>query len=404
MRAAVFNLGCKVNQYESDMLVQGLRGLGHEVFSELVAADVYIINTCAVTAEAERKSRQAVKRCLAHNENGKIFICGCAGEKNAAAFKEKNVEYVCGADKSLLLEKIDGDMHSLESSDGLRSTDRTRAFVKIQDGCDNFCSYCIIPYLRGRSRSRALADITKEIKTLAQTTKEIVITGINLALYGKDSGESLPELVRALKEIDVRIRLGSFYVEGVTDELLKELFALKQFCPHFHLSLQSGDDAVLKAMNRRYSIKQYIEKIELIRRYDKNAAITTDIIVGYPTETEEQFDNTLNFVSVAGFADVHIFPFSPREGTAAAKLAPLGKKTLKERVARLTAVKKQLQRSYLNANIGIAQNVLFEEDKGGEKCGYSERYIRIYAVSDKQTARILPDEIYKDGLKGGEIE
>ncbi len=401
MRAVVFNLGCKVNQYESDKLAQGLRQKGFEVFSELTFADIYIINTCAVTAEAERKSRQAVKRCLSHNAEGRVFVCGCAGQHDAEAFEKKKVEYVCGADKSKLLDRIE----TLVDSGDIAPTafvDRTRALIKVQDGCDNFCSYCIIPYLRGRSCSRDIPEIVEEIKTLAENTKEIVITGINLALFGKDNGASLAALIEAIKDIDVRIRLGSFYVEGVTKELLTALFSLKQFCPHFHLSLQSGDDSVLKAMNRRYTTAEYLEKIDVIRSFDANAAITTDIIVGFPTETENQFNNTVEFVIKARFSDIHIFPFSAREGTAAAKLVQIEKSIVKSRVKKLALVKRDLQKSYLNDNIGVPQKVLFEEENEGLSCGYSERYLRIYAKTDKDFAEIIPTEIYKDGLKGDE--
>lgn len=401
MRAVVFNLGCKVNQYESDKLAQGLWQKGFEVFSDLTYADIYIINTCAVTAEAERKSRQAVKRCLAHNPDGRVFVCGCASQNDAAAFEKKKVEYVCGADKSRLLDKIETLVDSGEIGSKAFS-DRTRALVKVQDGCDNFCSYCIIPYLRGRSRSRDIREIAEEIKVLSQSTKEIVITGINLALFGKDNGTSLAELINAIKDIDVRIRLGSFYVEAVTEELLRALFSMKASCPHFHLSLQSGDDSVLKAMNRRYTTAEYLERIELIRKYDKNAAITTDIIVGFPTETEKQFENTIEFVKKARFSDIHIFPFSAREGTAAAKLAPLDNGIIKSRAGKLAEIKRDLQKSYLNDNIGVRQKVLFEEEKDGIKCGYSERYIRVYARTDKDYTEIIPTEIYKDGLKGEE--
>jgi threonylcarbamoyladenosine tRNA methylthiotransferase MtaB len=400
MRAVVFNLGCKVNQYESDKLAQGLRQKGFEVFSQLVFADIYIINTCAVTAEAERKSRQAVKRCLSHNPDGRVFVCGCASQRDAAAFEKKKAEYVCGADKGQLLDKIETIAKNENANDAF--SDRTRAFVKIQDGCDNFCSYCIIPHLRGRSVSRDIDEIVKEISNLAQKTKEIVITGINLALFGKDNGTSLTQLIKAISRTDVRIRLGSFYVEGLTKELLTALFSLKKFCPHFHLSLQSGDDCVLKAMRRRYSTTEYLEKIDLIRSFDKNAAITTDIIVGFPTETDEQFENTVNFVKQAGFSDIHIFPFSAREGTAAAKLPPLPKQTLRSRAAKLAQIKNDLQKRYLNNNIGVVQQVLFEEEEDGIKSGYSERYIKVYASTEKDLAEIVPTEIYKDGLKGEE--
>lgn len=402
MKAVVFNIGCKVNQYESDKIIQALEERGFEVFSHFAFADIYIINTCAVTVEAERKSRQAVKRCLAHNPEGRIYICGCSSQNDPVQFEKKGVYYVCGVDKKKLLERIDNDFLFCIPNRNilLKPKDRTRAYVKIQDGCNNYCSYCIIPYLRGVSRSRAVEEIVQEVKALSQSTKEIVIVGINLSLYGKDIQESLAGLIRKLKDIDVRIRLGSFYAESIDRELLDSLFSLKQFCPHFHLSLQSGDDQTLKAMNRRYNTDTYAKKIELIRSYDKNAAITTDIIVGYPTENDKMFENSVNFVKNMKFGDIHIFPYSQRKRTKAADLTPLKPEIVKERVAVMTKTKRQLINEYLSANINKEQTVLFEEEEHGIKSGYSERYIRIYAKTDRDLAKVMPKEFYKDGLKG----
>lgn len=403
MKAVIFNLGCKVNQYESDALAQELCQRGYEVSSELEYADIYVINTCAVTAEAERKSRQAITRCLKHNPKAKVFVWGCAGEYHPEKFQKPQVAYIWGAkDKSRIINIIDKENNPLSDKphENSHSSFRTRAYVKVQDGCDNFCSYCIIPYLRGRSRSRDIEEIYREIQSLSQRNAEIVLTGINLTLYGKDKGASFADLIRRIKDIDVRIRLGSFHAEGLTEELLDALFQLKQFCPHFHLSLQSGDNDVLRSMNRRYTAEEYMDKIKLIRSYDANAAITTDLIIGYPTETQKMFENTVEFVKKAKFADIHVFPYSAREGTAAAKLKLLPKDIVSGRVAVVLELKKDLQKNYLNANIGITQKVLFEEESKGIKSGYSERYIRVYAKSDAQTAEVLPKEIYKDGLMG----
>lgn len=407
MKAVVFNLGCKVNQYESDTLLQELANRGIEVSAELSYADFYVINTCAVTAEAERKSRQAVKRCLNFNPKAKVYIWGCAGEYKPQDFLKKQVVSVYGAkNKQKILEIIDKDLvEEIKQKKvyTLKKSSRTRAYVKIQDGCNNFCSYCIIPHLRGRSFSRHKDEIIEEIRCLSKTYNEIVLTGINLMLYGKDNGSSLAQLITGLKDIDCRIRLGSFYVEGMTKELLDALFNLKRFCPHFHLSLQSGDNDVLKSMNRHYTVQDYLQKIELIRSYDSNAAITTDVIVGYPTETEQMFANSAQFIKEVGFSDIHIFPFSSREGTEAAKLKPIDGEVIKNRVSVLSGIKKELQKNYLNANIGIIQNVLFEERKDGLNCGYSERYIRVYADTELKQARIKPTQIIKDGLKGDVI-
>lgn len=408
-KAVVFNLGCKVNQYECDVLSEELIKRGYDVKHALEYADLYIVNTCAVTSEAEKKSRQAIARCRKFNKNAKIIMCGCACEKNAKAFKKENVIHISGvADKMRILSHIDDYELSVNISNlpkvheitHLNYASRTRAFVKIQDGCNNFCSYCIIPYLRGRSRSRLIMDIVKEVKILSKNTREIVLTGINLKQYGEDTGESLTELINSLKEIDIRIRLGSFYVEAINEELLNSLFSLKQFCPHFHLSLQSGSDEVLKAMNRKYTAKDYLQKINLIRRFDSNASITTDIIAGFPTESAQNFEENLEFIKKVQFSDIHVFPYSRREGTTAAKFPVLDKETVTERRNILLEKKQILINNYLLNNINIPQKVLFEEQENGLKSGYSDRYIRIYKKTDKEIETVIPIVLYKDGLKG----
>lgn len=410
MKAVVFNLGCKVNQYESDVLTEELIKRGYEVSAQLSGADLYIINTCAVTGEAERKSRQAVARARKFNPHCKIIVIGCASEKAAKDFLKDNVVFISGtADKLSALNYVgqDSAVTNVKPTPGmyentaLHVAGRTRAYIKIQDGCDCFCSYCIVPYLRGRSRSRPIAEVANEAKTLSEKVKELVLTGINLSAYGNDIGTDLAALITALKGIrDARIRLGSFYVEGVSPKLLDALFSLENFCPHFHLSLQSGSAGVLKAMNRHYTPQEYLDKVNLIRQYDGNASITTDIIAGYPTETESEFLETLEFVKKAGFSDIHVFPYSPREGTAAYALAPLCGDVVNYRRKLLLAEKARLRKNYLNKNIGVAQDVIFEETDGEYNVGYSQRYIRIYSTKRGQTACIMPTAIYKDGLRG----
>ena len=383
--------------------------MGYYTTESLEPADLYIINTCAVTAEAERKSRQILSRIKKFNENAEIVVTGCASQKNAEYYKEKGIKYVSGVmNKNNILRALGFynnetvfDTSKYEEPSFLPSADRTRSYVKIQDGCDNFCSYCIIPYLRGRSRSRTIENAVREIESLALNTEEIVITGVNLSQYGKDTGESLVGLIDALKDVNVRIRLGSFYVEGINRELLQSLKALKRFCPHFHLSLQNGDNDVLRAMNRRYKTQDYLEKIALIREFFEYASITTDIIVGYPTETEENFINTMNFAKEVGFSDIHIFPFSAREGTVAYKLKPISPQIIKDRKQRLEEVRKELHYKYLELMKNVNQEVVFETKI--DNCyntGYSEYYVRFYAKTDQKVAVVKPIEIYKDGLKG----
>ncbi|MBR1746657.1 MAG: tRNA (N(6)-L-threonylcarbamoyladenosine(37)-C(2))-methylthiotransferase MtaB [Clostridia bacterium] len=407
MRAVVFNLGCKVNRYESDVLAQELRSAGYDVFDELVPADIYVLNTCAVTAEAERKSRQSIARCRALNANAKIFICGCASQKSPDSFKKDNVVFIGGTSaKSVLLTHLEDatllseikENPSTYEDSFLTTANRTRAYVKIQDGCNSFCSYCIIPFLRGRSRSRGIDSIVKEVDVLSAQTSEIVLTGINLMEYGKDIGTSLAKLVRALSSVNVRIRIGSFYAEGITEEFLDALFSLKKFCPHFHLSLQSGDDRILKDMNRKYTADIYRKKIEMIRSYDPNACITTDIITGYPTEGEINHRNTVTFVRDLCFSDIHVFPFSARVGTKAASLPVLSPGVVKERKDELLILKKRLQQNYLSQNIGMPQHVLTEEKDGDYYVGYSQYYIRVYTRREGEIT-CIPTQQHKDGLK-----
>lgn len=408
MKAVVFTLGCKVNRYESDYISQELTNKGYEVSDSLSFADIYIINTCAVTAEAERKSRQAIARCKKFNENARIFVLGCASQKNAGAFMKDNVVYVAGTGaKYDVINRIDQTDVTVKNTDlptefeagTLYTPSRTRSFIKIQDGCNNFCSYCVIPYLRGRSRSASIPDIVREAELLSEKTPEIVLTGINTMAFGKERGETLTDLIRALKNIDVRIRLSSFYAEGITEELMDALYSLKKFCPHYHLSLQSGDEKVLKDMNRRYTPEIYRQKIELVRSYDKNASITTDVIVGYPTEGEENFLNTLRFCREAAFSDLHIFPYSPREGTVAYRLKKLPSDIVADREKRLFDLKKELRTTYLKNNIGKEQEVLIEEKQGDYFVGYSRNYVKIYLKNDGNIVTATPTEIYSDGLK-----
>ena len=295
MKVCVFTLGCKVHRYESDVIINKLIERGFEVTENLEKADYYVINTCAVTAEAEKKSRQCVARVKKQNPESKILICGCASENNAKQFEKDGVVYVSGTAKKDLLSllpesgvNVDDIPKSYEES-GFAENVRTRAYVKIQDGCNNFCSYCLIPYVRGRSRSRALDKVVEEVRSVPENIKEIVLTGIDISSYGKDIGLSLKDLILALSDVDKRIRLGSFEMNIIDENLLNALKGLKNFCPHFHLSLQSGSDEVLRTMNRHYKTKDYLERVRLIRKYFPLAGITTDVIVGFPTETDEEF-------------------------------------------------------------------------------------------------------------------
>ena len=385
MKAVVFTLGCKVNEAESASIAAALERGGWEVSTELGYADVYVLNTCAVTREAEKKSRQLVARAKKYNADAKIFICGCASQKNSAQFIDKGVFFVCGARNkaevaAAVLKEYGGACGELPYP----KQSKTRAFIKIQDGCNNFCSYCIIPYRRGREKSRSIGDICGEIAKC--DTPEVVLNGINISSYN-DGGKGLTELVKALAGEDKRIRLGSLECSAITEEFLAALEGLKDFAPQFHLSLQSGSTAVLRAMNRRYTREEYLEKCALIYDYFPGAAITTDIISGFPAETEEDFEESLSIIEEAGFARVHAFSFSPREGTAAYKMRDLPAEVKNERLNRLLAAAKAAESRYILSFSGKTLSFIAEEYRDGFTCGYTGNYIRAYVNGRLQAGK-----------------
>lgn len=405
MKAVVFTLGCKVNECESDSLIATLIERGYEVSDKLVPADLYIVNTCAVTAEAEKKSRQTASRIKRLSPNAKIIFTGCATQKNPTPFAEKNDTYlVTGTfNKGKILDML--DKTGIEISPpctefeelAFVKTLRTRTYVKVQDGCNNFCSYCIIPYLRGRIRSRDPKSVVKEIQ--ATRPLEAVINGINLSAYDYN-GVDLTGLIKELQVLDCRIRLGSLEVRVITEQFLTALKGLKNFAPHFHLSLQSGADGVLKSMNRHYTTEEYAEKVDLIRKFFPDAGITTDIIVGFPTETEQDFMTTLEFVDRVAFSDIHPFPYSPRSGTVAYKMKDLSGDIKRERLNKMLVKKQQRKLSFASSFIGKALDFLPEEVKDGYAEGYAENYLRLYVkdlVANKKIVKVKVIEPFKDG-------
>ena len=419
MRAVVYTLGCKVNDVESGSIIRGLEGLGFEVSRELVTADLYVINTCAVTAEAERKSRQTVGKAIKCNPDAKIIVCGCASEKSPTAFLEKGhtVYAVTGAQrKNKVLEIVaDGlekeakgiclEEEKLYEEMPLPECLKTRNFVKIQDGCNRFCSYCVIPYLRGRSRSRLLESAAAEI--LQSTAQETVVTGIDVSEYKDEQGRDLADLMLAVKDADTRIRLGSLEVSLITPRFLAALKEVKRFAPQFHLSLQSGSDKVLKSMNRHYTRAEYLEKCRMIYEAFPNAAITTDIIVGFPTETEEDFEDSLRIVEKAGFAQIHAFPYSPREGTNAYKrYKELPFAVKKERVERLLEKGAGEKKKYMERFVGQTVELVPENCFDGYTEGYSENYIRVYVAGEmeKRPTQVCVEGLFKDGVLARKID
>ena len=409
---SVFTLGCKVNLYESRQIISQLLSAGYDAFEGLRRADYFIINTCAVTNEAERKSRQAISRCMKLNPNAKVIICGCASQKDGQQFALDGVVFVKGAgDKAQLVKKY------LEGIDGVEQVSptyqegevfatnsvKTRAFIKIQDGCNRFCTYCIIPYLRGRSRSRSAKEITEEAKSLS--VQEIVLTGVDISDYHTTEGD-LTYLARCLAPLPMRKRLGSLEVHAVTQELLQ---ALKEgnFCPHFHLSLQSGCDSVLRKMNRHYTAEEFLSAVNLIRQYFPDAGITTDVIVGFPMETEEDFAETCQFVQKVEFDDIHVFPFSPRSGTIASTMTQLDGNIVSRRARELNEIKQRLKRTSALKQINTVQYVLTEESKGDFVVGYTANYTKVYLqkkeTSKNKIVKVYIEKHFEDGVFGSII-
>ena len=415
-------LGCKVNKYESDALINKLNALGFETSDKLEFADVFVINTCAVTSEAEKKSRQMIARCKKFNNFAKIFVCGCASQHNGKQFLDKDVEVVCGTSGKLkIVEFIDNlakndkifkkngifieNLPEIYQDDLIASQNRTRAYIKIQDGCNNFCSYCIIPYLRGRSRSRDLSSILNEASLLGEEIKEIVLTGINVADYKIDGKPGLLKLLQELDKCGKRLRLSSMEEGLISEEFAEGLSKLKNFCPHFHLSLQSGSDGVLRRMNRHYSAEEFFSSVSVLKKYFPYAGITTDIIVGFPNESEDEFDETYEFAKRVEFSQLHIFKYSPREGTASYKLfKDLPHEIKQARLERLENLNNNLKEKFIEENKhNKCLNVLFEEKVDDFYVGYTENYIRCYLQSESDvTNKILQVQIldkFRDGAR-----
>ena len=414
MKVCLLTLGCKVSQYETESIAKQFSELGYETTFELDYADVYVINTCAVTNEAQKKSRQMVSKARKQNPNAKFLICGCASENVSEQFLAENTVVIGTQNKSQIINLLNQSgcfKKEIEKSYEKLSAPmpaHTRAHIKIQDGCNNFCSYCLIPYVRGRSRSRALESIVEEAQNLSKTAKEIVIVGINVSDYRINGTLALTQLVLALKNIPARFRFGSLEVNVITEEFLNAIKVAGNFTPHFHLSMQSGSNTVLKDMNRKYTKEQYLEKVNLIRSYFVNACITTDVIVGFPTETEQLFEETYETCKKAQFYNMHIFTYSKRDGTVASKFKMLDGKTQKERQQKLSQLNIELNKKYLSNQIGLILQFLLEEETENFYIGRTENYLKVYLAKNK---KVQHNKFYKVKIAGllndgliGEIE
>ena len=399
MNIAFYTLGCKVNQYDTQTMRELFEAAGHKEVPFAAPADVYVINTCTVTQVADKKSRQMISRAHELSPDAKIIVVGCYAQRaSEEVLSIPGVSLVAGTSERNQIVKLtealfDGSksvtnavkpLHNL-SFENISATHegRTRAHLKIQDGCDRFCTYCAIPYVRGNIRSRSLENIREElVKLEASGFKEVVLTGIHLMSFGKElhDGTDLFDVFRLFDGLDgiERIRLGSLEPQLLSEEFVNGLAENRRICHQFHLSLQSGSDTVLARMRRRYTTSNYTECCELLRRYMSDAAITTDIIVGFPGETDEEFNETLEFAEKTGFARIHIFPYSRRSGTVAAKMPNQIRNSVKhERAKQLIVKADELEQAFLSRFIGDIQGVLFETCEDGFAVGYTGNYMRV---------------------------
>ena len=429
MKIAFYTLGCKTNQYETQAMERLLCEQGHEICSFEDDCDCYIVNTCSVTAVADKKNRAIIRRCRREHPQAILGVCGCYSQHAAQAVRELDVDVVGGsggrqqfledllaaAQSRTYQEHLDNALRRREfevlPAGGLQ--ERTRAMLKVQDGCTNFCTYCIIPYTRGPIRSAPLETAVAQAKQLEQAGyREIVVTGIEIAGWGKDLPGKPPvwlliaEICKAVPHL--RIRLGSLEPRIVTEEFVAALSGFQNLCPQFHLSMQSGCDTVLARMKRKYNTEEYMESLERLRNAFPGCAITTDMIVGFPGETEEEFEKSLSFIRQCRFADMHIFPYSRRPGTPAAEMpGQLPNAVKEERSRRAIAVAQDMSRCYHQALLGTTQAVLVEGMEGEHSVGHAMNYVKIYipgAYPRNEIQTVAVKSLYGDGVTGEVIQ
>ena len=400
MKVAIYTLGCKVNQYETQAMEQTLRARGHEVVPFTAPADAYVVNTCSVTAVSDQKSRQVVHRVQKQHPAAVVAMCGCYVQTHPEDVRKLGADLLAGTGDRTgfisLLEQAVEEKRQIEAIDrsferrdlevlpagGLSS--RTRAMLKVEDGCVNFCTYCIIPYARGPVRSAPLETAAAQAAQLkAEGYREIVVTGIEISSWGRDlkTGQTLIDLLEAVCAAapGVRIRLGSLEPRTITEEFCRRAAALPELCPQFHLSMQSGCDATLRRMNRKYDTARFARSVALLREFFDHPAITTDMITGFPEETEEEFAQTLDFIRSCSFAQMHIFPYSIRPGTPAAEMVQVPKHIKEDRARRASEVAAQMHRAYLEGCVGRVYPVLFEQPRDGKFSGHAPNYMEVLA-------------------------
>lgn len=410
MKVYFYTLGCKVNQYETETMAEQFEQAGYTVSADPEDCDIVVVNSCTVTAVSDQKTRQAVRRFKRNRPTGLVVLTGCmpqafpaqaeglaeadivVGNKDHRGVVARVQEYFAKSlgDRSVsILPHESGELFEnlpIKSFGG-----RSRVFVKVQDGCNRFCSYCIIPYARGRSRSRSLEDLEAELRQIkAAGHREVVLVGINFCCYGLDNGHSFVDPIALACGLGFdRVRIGSLEFDNISDKAITELSKLPNFCPQFHISLQSGCDNTLKAMNRHYTAAEYKELCTKLRRLFPDAAITTDLMVGFPGETEEDFVTSMNFAKEIGFEKIHVFPYSSRPGTKAAELPQLSKAVKAERAHRMIAVAEELRTDYLSKQVGKEVEILAEAFHGDHFTGYTKNYIPV---------RVTADHSYQDQL------
>ena len=425
MKVAFYTLGCKTNQYETQAMERLLLDRGHEIGCFDERCDAYVINTCSVTAVADKKNRAVIRRCRRENPGAVIAVCGCYSQHDSDAVRALGVDVIGGSGRrqefvELLLQAAQDRSRQEQVDQALRRRDfevlpaggleeRTRAMLKVQDGCVNFCTYCIIPYTRGPVRSAPLEVAVEQAKELAaRGYREIVVTGIEIASWGVDlPGKPEPAvLIEAVCRAvpGLRVRLGSLEPRIVTEDFCRRMARLPNLCPQFHLSLQSGCDAVLARMKRKYDTARYYESVCLLKMHFPECAVTTDMIVAFPGETEAEFAESLAFIRKCGFADMHIFPYSRRPGTPADKMPGQHNNATKEARSRgAIAVAEEMNRAYREALIGTVQQVLFEEKDGQYFTGHAPNYIKVYTAGEglhNELRKVRITGLYKDGVAG----
>ncbi len=423
-KAALHNLGCKVNAYETEAMQQMMEEAGYEIVPFSEKADVYIINTCSVTNMADRKSRQMLHRAKKMNPDSIVVGAGCYVQTSyEEACKDLAIDIIIGNNRKKDLVRciqeyeasktvedcyidINAGTQEYEDLHMTKTAEHTRAFVKVQDGCNQFCSYCIIPYARGRVRSRNIEDVVKEVNTLTENGyQEVVLTGIHLSSFGLDHGESLLELIERVHQIPKlkRIRLGSLEPGIITDEFVEAISQMPKVCPHFHLSLQSGCTSVLKRMNRKYTAEEYADKCRILRKYYEHPAITTDIIVGFPGETEEEFQTTMEFVKNVRFYEIHVFKYSKRKGTVAAGMKDqVPENTKTQRSNLLMAEADKLKREFTEWYDGRKVSVLFEQALFVEGVryfeGFTPEYVKVLIPTEDDLENHIMEVVFSKDI------